>query len=139
MIELVEAGTGFEVRCAEAEVAFVTITVRFQIGIRERDGKYFTVTLSTPFEVRQDGADEWITLDPEADDERLGVLAVRLRYASVTGCYIDADGTLAMQFGPELAITAGPDDEYESWDVEQERFKVVSGPGGERHVWRRGT
>jgi Family of unknown function (DUF6188) len=137
MIELIEIGGGFDVRCAEAEVAFVTITVQFEIGIRERDGKYFTVTLSTPFKVRQDTAGEWIALDPEADDERLGVLAVRLRYASVTGCHISPDGTLSIEFGPQFAISVEPDAQYESWEVEQERFKVVGGAGGELFVWRR--
>jgi Family of unknown function (DUF6188) len=139
MIELVEVDKGFDVRLADGQVAFVGIAVQFQIGIRERDGDYLTVTLSTPFETRRGSASEWSILDPEADDERLGVLAVRLRRATVTECHVSASGTLGIEFDAELGISVHADDQYESWEIEQERFTVVSGPGGELVVWRRST
>jgi len=135
MSELVELDDGFDVRVHDAQVAFVTVAVQLEIGIRDGDGKYLIVKLSTPFEVRQDSGGEWITLDPEMDDERLGVLAVRLRCASVNRCHIGADGTLAVEFGPNITISVAPCDRYESWDLEQEMFKVVSGPGGELYIW----
>lgn len=137
MSELVELDEGFDVSVHSAQVAFVTIAVQLKIGILDGDGKHLIVTLSTPFEVRRDGAAEWITIDPEVADERLGALVVRLRRASVSGCHIGADGTLRVEFEPHLAVSVTPNDQYESWDLEQEMFKVVSGPGGELLVWRR--
>jgi hypothetical protein len=137
MIELVELDNGFDVRVHDAQVGFVTIGVQLEIGIRDGDGKYLIVALSTPFEVRQDSGEEWITLDPELDDERLGVLAVRLRRASVKACRIGADGTLVVEFGPNITISVAPCDRYESWDIDHKMFKVVSGPGGELYIWDR--
>jgi Family of unknown function (DUF6188) len=137
MIDLIERDAGLEVRFADGEVAFVTIAAQFKIGLRDSDGDYLAVTLSTPFGFRDDSGGEWSTLDPEADDERLGVLAVRLRRARATACRIAADGTLNIAFDRNLGICIRPDDQYESWDLEQERFKVVGGRGGELFVWRR--
>jgi hypothetical protein len=126
-----------EIQLSDAEVSSVTLTVQLAVVIADKDRDYLTVTLSTPFNVRERDNREWHTVDPEEGGPALGRLVVALRNKAATRCHISADGTLALEFGGDVTLSVPPDAHYEAWDVDHKGFKIVAGPGGALAIWDR--
>jgi hypothetical protein len=121
MIRKVEGDGVTRLELEGVEVSHVIFSVQLQIVLCDAGRDYLTITLSTPFRVKYAGS-EWLRLDPEDDDPRLGDVVVELRYKSLLGCRVSQDGTPNLDFGSALRIEVPRDARYEAWLLVHKTF-----------------
>ena len=77
-----------------------------------------------------------ITVNPSVDAEGHVVFLTALIGQAVDVAEVGRSGALALTFEGGSVLTAGPDDDYESWTVAGPAgVKLVCQPGGEVAVW----
>ncbi|MGB8939686.1 MAG: DUF6188 family protein [Streptomyces sp.] len=101
------------------------------------------------------GPDAWITIETPAHLKRAGETlpstaspthidpgtqnvgpALALFGASLVSALAFDDGRLVLDFAGGARLLAGPDPDYEAWNVgDAEGLKIVSLPGGELAIW----
>jgi hypothetical protein len=137
MIDLQETSNGLMVKVNNAQVSQVVLTVQLGITVRDEDGDYLGIVISTALRWRKSQMPEEIFVDPENDDSNLGSLILALRYQRLTTCAIAGNGTLRLEFASGLTITVPPDPTFEAWDLDHRQFKVIGTPNGELAIWDR--
>lgn len=120
-----------------AQVSYVGIGAQFDIYIQDTTPAVLKVTISTPFQVGQSDGPLSELIDPEKDDPRLPGLILSLRRKVLERCHVHPDGTLRLRFDDGLVIIIGPDPEYEAWELDHAKFKIVGAAGGELAIWGR--
>lgn len=135
VIELVSDRGNFAVRLEEAEVTQVALDYRFVLTVHDGGPDALQIVISTPLEFMEPGQTTPVRVDPESAETSLGQLVMAARHQPLTSCIVDGQsGKLALRLG-ELAIEVPPSPDFEAWDLDHPRFKLVSMAGGEVAVW----
>jgi hypothetical protein len=127
----------FNFTLEDAQVSHTVLGAQFDIYIKDPTRTGLKITITTPFRVGGSEGPLSEPIDPEKDDPRIGKLILNLRRKELVLCYVDPDGTLKLRFDDGLAIVVGPDPEYEAWELDHPKFKIVGAAGGELAIWDR--
>ena len=91
--------------------------------------------ISTPFRVGESEDAPSELIDPEKYDPRIGEVILRLRFKTLTKCRIDPNCILKLMFDDGFVVVIGPDPQYEAWEIEHKKFKIVGVAGGLFAIW----
>jgi hypothetical protein len=127
----------FDFTLEGAQVSYVGIGAQFDIYIHDTTPTVLKITISTPFRVGESEDSLGEPIDPEKDDPRLPGLILRLRRKVLDQCHVDPGGTLKLRFDDGLVMIVGPDPEYEAWELDHAKSKIIGAAGGELAIWDR--
>jgi hypothetical protein len=130
-------GEEFDFALEDAQVSYAGLGAQFDIYIQDAAQAGLKITITTPFRIGEAERPLSEPIDPEKDDPRIGKLILSLRRKKLVLCHVDPDGTLKLRFDDGLVIVVEPDPEYEAWELDHARFKIVGAAGGELAIWER--